>query len=220
MLSCVLWLTRHSCVKRKTMFTNQDNNYKEAFNKFERIQVSRLVELSKGDYDAHFVLFKNDKTWIAVADDADRLFEVFGWQTSIVYDAKGNAVSWMIVTFFGMEVIKHSKYSYQVLDQGEMQDAPDSSVEQQICYVQQYVDFRQLLINTFGQKNDELAIGKKIVTHNTEINKILSIENFKFAGDKVYACLSDGRKVLVADSKSWLLDEEVLPLWLALLKSF
>lgn len=201
------------------MFTNQDNNYKEAFNKFERVHVSRLVELSKGDYDAHFVLFKNDKTWIAVADDADRLFEVFGWQTSIVYDAKGNAVSWMIVTFFGMEVIKHSKYSYQVLDQGEMQDAPDSSVEQRLCYVQQYVDFRQLLINTFGQEGDKLTIGKKIVTHNTEISKMLSIENFKFSGDKIYACLSDGQKVLIADGKSWLLDEEVLPLWLTLLKS-
>lgn len=198
------------------MFTNQDNNYKEAFNKFERIHVSRLVELSKGDYDAHFVLFKNDKTWIAVAEDADRLFEVFGWQTSIVYDAKGKAVSWMIVSFFGMEVVKHSKYSYLVLDQGEMQDAPDSSVEQQLCYVQQYVDFRQLLINTFGQKNDELAIGKKIVTHNTEISKKLSIENFKFSGDKVYAYLGDGRKVLVADGKSWLFNEEGLPLWLAL----
>ena len=198
------------------MFTNQDNNYKEAFNKFERIQVSRLVELSKGDYDAHFVLFKNDKTWIAVADDADRLFEVFGWQTSIVYDAKGNAVSWMIVTFFGMEVIKHSKYSYQVLDHGDMQGAFDSSVEQQICYVQQYVDFRQLLISTFGKEDDKLTIGKKIVTHNTEISKTLSIENFKFSGDKVYACLSDGRKVLIADGKSWLLNEEGLPLWLAL----
>ena len=198
------------------MFTNQDNNYKEAFNKFERIHVSRLVELSKGDYDAHFVLFKNDKTWIAVAEDADRLFEVFGWQTSIVYDAEGKAVSWMIVTFFGMEVIKHSKYSYQVLDHGDMQGAFDSSVEQQICYVQQYVDFRQLLISTFGKEDDKLTIGKKIVTHNTEISKTLSIENFKFSGDKVYACLSDGRKVLIADGKSWLLNEEGLPLWLAL----
>jgi len=200
------------------MFTNQDNNYKEAFNKFECIQVSRLVELSKGDYDAHFVLFKNDKTWIAVADDADRLFEVFGWQTSIVYDAKGNAVSWMIVTFFGMEVIKHSKYSYQVLDYGELQLDSDSPVEQQLCYVQQYVDFRQLLINTFGQENDRLTIGKKIVTHNTEISQRLSIDNFKFSGDKVYACFSDGQKILIADGKNWLFNEEGLPLWLALLK--
>ncbi len=202
------------------MITNQDNNYKEAFNKFERIQVSRLIELSKGDYDAHFVLFKNDKTWIAVADDADRLFEVFGWQTSIVYDARGNAVSWMIVTFFGMEVIKHSKYSYQVLDYGELQVDSDPLVEQQLCYVQQYVDFRQLLINTFGQENDRLTIGKKIVTHNTEISKKLSIDNFKFSGDKVYACLSDGRKVLIADGKSWLLNEEVLPLWLSIVKQY
>ena len=193
---------------------NQENNH--AINASDREQVSRLVELSKGNYDAHFVFFKNGKTWIAVADDADRLFEVFGWQTSIVYDATNNAVSWMVVNFYGMEVIKHSKYSYQVLDHVDIEVAPVSSVEQHVSSVQQYVDFNRLLISTFGESKDKLSVRQKIITHATEIDKLLNVDSFIFSSDKVYACLGDGQKILVADGKNWLINDIGLPLTLAL----
>lgn len=84
-VSCGLRFTRHSYLQKKMTLINQKKNH--TLNASDREQVSRLVGLSKGNYDAHFVFFKNGKTWIAIADDADRLFEVFGWQTSIVYDA-------------------------------------------------------------------------------------------------------------------------------------
>ena len=193
---------------------NQKKNH--TLNASDREQVSRLIGLSKGNYDAHFVFFKNGKTWIAIADDADRLFEVFGWQTSIVYDAMNCPVSWMMITFYGMEVIKHSKYSYQVLEHVDIEVASVSSVEQQVSSVQQYVDFNRLLVATFGETKDKLPIGKKIVTHTTEIEKMLSIDSIAFSGDKVYACLGDGQKILVADWKNWLLNDTGLPLILAL----
>ena len=50
---------------------NQENNH--AINASDREQVSRLVELSKGNYDAHLVFFKNGKTWIAVADSRNHM---------------------------------------------------------------------------------------------------------------------------------------------------
>lgn len=193
---------------------NQENNH--AINASDREQVSRLVELSKGNYDAHLVFFKNGKTWIAVADDADRLFEVFGWQTSIVYDATSHPVSWMVVTFYGIEVIKHSKYSYQVLEHVNIDIASVSSIEQQVSSSQQYVDFNRLLISTFGEAKDKLPIRKKIITNTTEIDKMLSIDRVVFSGEKVYACLGYGQKILVADGKNWLLNEVGLPLILAL----
>lgn len=196
-----------------TLISQKKNH---TLNASDREQVSRLVELSKGNYDAHFVFFKKGKTWIAVADDADRLFEVFGWQTSIVYDAMNCPVSWMVITFYGMEVIKHSKYSYQVLEHVDMEVTSVSSVEQQVSSAQQYVDFNRLLVATFGETEDKLPIGKKIVTHTTEINKMLYVESIVFSGDKVYACLGDGQEVLVADGKCWLLCDIGLTLTLAL----
>ena len=196
-----------------TLINKEKNHTLDAI---DREQVSHLVRLSKGNYDAHFVFFKNGKTWIAIADDADRLFEVFGWQTSIVYDAMNCPVSWMMITFYGMEVIKHSKYSYQVLEHVDIEVASVSSVEQQVSSVQQYVDFNRLLVATFGETKDKLPIGKKIVTHTTEIEKMLSIESIAFSGDKVYACLGDGQKILVADGKNWLFCDVGLPLILAL----
>lgn len=193
---------------------NQKKNH--TLNSSDREQVSRLVELSKGNYDAHFVFFKNGKTWIAVADDADRLFEVFGWQTTIVYDATNHPVSWMVVNFYGMEVIKHSKYSYQVLDHVDIEVAPVSSVEQQVSSAQQYIDFNRLLIATFGDAKDKLPIRKKIISHTIEVDKMLSIDSIVFSGDKVYTCLGDGQKVLVADGNNWLLSDAGLPLVLTL----
>lgn len=193
---------------------NQKKNH--TLNSSDREQVSRLVELSKGNYDAHFVFFKNGKTWIAIADDADRLFEVFGWQTSIVYDAMNCPVSWMVITFYGMEVIKHSKYSYQALEQINIDIATLSSVEQQVSSVQQYVDFNRLLVATFGETKDKLPIRKKIISHTTEVDKMLYVDSLVFYGDKVYACLNDGQRILLADGKNWLLNDTGLPLILAL----
>lgn len=196
-----------------TLINKEKNHTLDAI---DREQVSHLVRLSKGNYDAHFVFFKNGKTWIAVADDADRLFEVFGWQTSIVYDATSHPVSWMVVTFYGIEVIKHSKYSYQVLEHVNIDIASVSSIEQQVSSSQQYVDFNRLLISTFGEAKDKLPIRKKIITNTTEIDKMLSIDRVVFSGEKVYACLGYGQKILVADGKNWLLNEVGLPLILAL----
>ena len=182
--------------KKMTLINKEKNHTLDAI---DREQVSHLVRLSKGNYDAHFVFFKNGKTWIAVADDADRLFEVFGWQTSIVYDATSHPVSWMVVTFYGIEVIKHSKYSYQVLEHVNIDIASVSSIEQQVSSSQQYVDFNRLLISTFGEAKDKLPIRKKIITNTTEIDKMLSIDRVVFSGEKVYACLGYGQKILVAE---------------------
>lgn len=195
-----------------TLISQKKNH---TLNARDREQVSHLVGLSKGNYDAHFVFFKNGKTWIAVADDADRLFEVFGWQTSIVYDTLNCPVSWMVITFYGMEVIKHSKYSYQVLEHVKVDVTPISSIEQQVSSAQQYIDFNRLLISTFGETKDQLSVRQKIITHITEIDKLLNVDSFVFSSDKVYACLGDGQKVLVADGKNWLLNDVGLPLILA-----
>jgi hypothetical protein len=72
------------------------------------------------------------------------------------------------------------------------------------------------LISTFGEAKDKLPIRKKIITHTTEIDKMLSIDRVVFSGEKVYACLGYGQKILVADGKNWLLNEVGLPLILAL----
>lgn len=193
---------------------NQKKNH--TLNASDREQVSRLVKLSKGNYDVHFMFFKNGKTWIAVADDADRLFEVFGWQTSIVYDAMNCPVSWMVITFYGMEVIKHSKYSYQVLEHVDIDIATVSFVEQQVSSVQQYVDFNRLLVATFGETKDKLPVRKKIISHTTEVDKMLYVDCFVFSGDKVYSCIEDDQRILVADGKNWLLNDIGLPLILTL----
>ena len=58
----------------------------------------------KGDTEA-IAIFQQDDNWFAFDDDADRLFERMGWQTSAKLMDEG-AISWMDVNESGIMALK------------------------------------------------------------------------------------------------------------------
>ena len=84
--------------------------------------VEILLKATQREEDVHIVIFpcgKSDtKRWAAIGQDANRLFEIFGWQTGYVETAN-EPVSWMFINKYGLEVLRQSGYSIQIRDFGE-----------------------------------------------------------------------------------------------------
>ena len=84
---------------------------------WNRELVDILLKATKREEDVHIVIFPcgkpNAKRWAAIGQDADRLFEVFGWQTGHVSATTG-PVSWMFINGYGLDVLRQSGYSIQI----------------------------------------------------------------------------------------------------------
>lgn len=182
--------------------------------------VNRIMGEVTRDYDVHIVLFRCGKHWAAIGNDADRLFEIFGWQTGSVFDGVKD-VSFMYVTACGKIVIDASEYSVKYLDFGEIDIFSSSFNEDIVSAYQQQIDCARVIQDqsnwidgvlsynlTFSAPNracKELAKAQVYITRN---------ENGGLA--KVTAKLEDGRTVVLAEGNSWRLDELGIPIFHAL----
>ena len=68
----------------------------------------------KGDSEA-IAIFQQDDNWFAFDDDADRLFERMGWQTSAKLMDEG-AISWMDVNESGIMALKLNRIEVMKLN--------------------------------------------------------------------------------------------------------
>lgn len=182
-------------------------------------EVKRVKEAVKGDYDAHIVLFKCGDQWAAIGEDADRLFEFFGWQTAFVDEGTDEVVSWIYVTEDGMEVLKGSPYTIKVLDIGKVSVTTNSYLECVVAHAQQFADFKRLVIRTADNAQKKLNTSLKIISYTLACQNELDVEGFRFDGDKIFARMDTGNEILIADGKSWLFNDIGLPLATALLNT-
>lgn len=181
--------------------------------------VQRVRKAVKGDYDAHIVLFKCGRQWAAIDDDANRLFELFGWQTSYVDDGGDFPVSWMYVTAEGLEVLKVSPYTVKILDLGKVNVMSNAYLEDLVSCAQQFADYKRMLIKNIGKAHDKIKCDMGVIAHTLAVQKDLDIYSFRFEGDKIIAELDRGGEILMADGKNWIFNDIGLPLTLALGKS-
>ena len=104
--------------------------------------------------DVHIVIFPcgkpNAKRWAAIGQDADRLFEVFGWQTGHV-EATTGPVSWMFINGYGLDVLRQSGYSIQIRDFGEFDILSTAFEEDSVASLQQFIDYLRMM----GEMADE-----------------------------------------------------------------
>ena len=91
------------------------------------------------------------KRWAAIGQDADRLFEVFGWQTGHV-DATTGPVSWMFINAYGLEVLRQSGYSIQVRDFGEFDILSMAFEEDSVTSLQQFIDYLRMMDQLAGEQ--------------------------------------------------------------------
>lgn len=181
--------------------------------------VKKIHAVASRDYDVHIVIILCALQWVAIGNDADRLFEIFGWQTSSVYDGEKH-VSFMFISDYGFEVLKKSGYSIQTIDLADEESEDDvffsdSFTEDMVAQYQQHVDYMRLLarekaeFKTFMTGSQSFVLPK--LGYNAIVNSRLSIGE-----DTVTAVLDDGSEVLIADGHSWRLDDIGLPYLLSL----
>ena len=111
---------------------------------WNRELVDILLKATQREEDVHIIIFPcgkpNAKRWAAIGQDADRLFEVFGWQTGHV-NATNEPVSWMFINGYGLDVLRQSGYSIQIRDFGEFDILSTAFEEDSVASLQQFIDY-------------------------------------------------------------------------------
>lgn len=177
--------------------------------------VRMLEEAVSGSFKAHIVLFKCGKQWAAIGIDADRLFEIFGWQTGYVDDGEVY-VSWMYVTEYGMKVLENSKYTVEVLDLGKVDVVSTAFTEDLVSSIQQYTDYLRDIILKSGklhkklEKELPLFLGEGFQTKG-------SVSEIDIDGNIIMAVINSPKEGIVfSDSRNWRTDDIGIPLILSL----
>ena len=156
----------------------------------------------KGDSEA-IAIFQQDDNWFAFGDDADRLFERMGWQTSAKLMDEG-AISWMDVNESGIMALKLNSIEVMNLNpKFGINIAGWSSEEDYKAYrlslAQQTIDY----VRYSNENKDAIVNLGKYPVHSVEdgIDTINNINFVKFSGHDVNLFTDSGSQVnLVAGS--------------------
>ena len=167
--------------------------------------VDILLKATKREEDVHIVIFPcgkpNAKRWAAIGQDADRLFEVFGWQTGRVNSTNG-PVSWMFINGYGLDVLRQSGYSIQIRDFGEFDILSTAFEEDSVASLQQFIDYLRMM----GELADEQVrflrkIRPVIYPHPGYFE--LTQARLDFGRNTVVAKFDSGEEVTLAEGKNW-----------------
>lgn len=177
-----------------------------------------LYKATKRDEDVNIVIFPcgegKTKRWAAIGQDADRLFEIFGWQTGHV-DTESNTVSWMYINKFGFEVLQESGYNVIVRDLGEFDIFSTAFEEDSIASMQQFIDYLRMMNNITEEQVKFLRKIRPIIVPHPGYWE-LTHGSLVLDNGNVLAELEDGKTVMLASGKNWQLDKIAPPLLLKL----
>ena len=176
--------------------------------------VEILLKATQREEDVHIVIFPcgkpETKRWAAIGQDANRLFEIFGWQTGCVETAN-EPVSWMFINKYGLEVLQQSGYSVQIRDFGEFDILSTSFEEDSIASLQQFIDYLRMMQRFPSKQLDFLRKIRPIIYQNPGYWE-LTHGNLRIDTDTVVAEMEDGKTVTLAQGKNWRLDELTGPI--------
>lgn len=181
--------------------------------------VRKLQEMAEREYDVHILLINCGYKWVAVGSDADRLFEIFGWQTSAV-DNGSEEVSYIYISDMGYRVLQESGYSIHSLYPAEDEGIngmffSDSYTEDMVAAYQQNIDYLRLQHRKMNLKKEFMTDMASFVApklgYSAIVNSWLTITD-----DDVVAEFEDGSKVTIANGNCWWLDGIGLPYLMSL----
>lgn len=182
----------------------------------ENCELVRTVQKMAGrDYDVHIILVQCNGHWVAIGNDADRLFEIFGWQTSTVYNGEED-VSYMYVSDYGMKVIRGSEFSIKTLflnDEVSEDEVffSDSFNEDMVCANQQLIDYIRLLMRSQSDLRDFTSQMASFYLPKSGYDYLVNSE-LTIDSNKVSVMSSeDYTETVLAEGRSWRLDEVGLP---------
>jgi len=182
--------------------------------KWNRELVDILLKATQREEDVHIVIFPcgkpNAKRWAAIGQDADRLFEVFGWQTGRV-NATNGPVSWMFINDYGFKVLQNSGFNVKIRDFGEFDILSTAFEEDSVASLQQFIDYLRMMQRFPSKQLDFLRKIRPIIYQNPGYWE-LTHGNLRIDTDTVVAEMEDGKTVTLAQGKNWRLDELTGPI--------
>lgn len=111
--------------------------------------VKSIQQIAERFYDVHIILVLCGKQWVAIGNDADKLFEIYGWQTSSVSNGEED-VSFIFVSEYGYKILMDSGYSVKTLRLGDEENVDEVFMstcfdEDMVSECQQLIDYQRLL---------------------------------------------------------------------------
>lgn len=183
-----------------------------------RMAVSKIKKAVAESIYAHIVIFRCGDQWAAIGDDADRIFELFGWQTGYVND-DDDFISWMFISKYGKEVLENSEYDVKVIYVGDIDVVSVAFTEDMIAAVQQYTDYIRFVTKKANRVLKVFEEETGFIIDNAAYIEQNALDSFIVSKERITASLKNGKKVTVADGKDWRLDGLGAPLLFHLGKS-
>lgn len=175
-----------------------------------------LYTATKRDDDVDIIIFPcgegKTRRWAAIGQDADRLFEVFGWQTGRV-NATNGPVSWMFINGYGLDVLRQSGYSIQIRDFGEFDILSTAFEEDSVASLQQFIDYMRMMDKLSSEQIEFLRKIRPVIYPHPGYWE-LTHGNLVFSKDNVVAEFDNGKKVTLAQGKNWRMHELFRPMFL------
>lgn len=183
---------------------------------WNRELVDILLKATQREEDVHIVIFPcgkpNAKRWAAIGQDADRLFEVFGWQTGHV-EATTGPMSWMFINGYGLDVLRQSGYSIQIRDFGEFDILSTAFEEDSVASLQQFIDYMRMMDKLSSEQIEFLRKIRPVIYPHPGYWE-LTHGNLVFSKDNVVAEFDNGNNVTLAQGKNWRMHELFRPMFL------
>lgn len=170
----------------------------------------RIYDTANRNFDVHILLIKCGKQWVAIGEDADRLFEIFGWQTSAVYDGSKD-ISYIYISGYGLDVLRESKYSIHYLHPEKEIEIDkvffsDSFTEDMIASYQQHIDYLRLQYRLMNCQRKFMTGMHSFVVPKLGYTALVN-SNLTISDDEVVANLTNGSEVTIAKGNCWRLDD-------------
>ena len=182
---------------------------------WNRELVDILLKATQREEDVHIVIFPcgkpETKRWAAIGQDADRLFEVFGWQTGHV-NATNGPVSWMFINGYGLDVLRQSGYSIQIRDFGEFDILSTAFEEDSIASLQQFIDYLRMMDSITQEQVNFLKKIRPIIFRNSGYWELTHGNICYDDNGNVYVEQTGKKPIILAQGKNWRLDKLTRPL--------
>ncbi len=176
--------------------------------------VDILLKATQREEDVHIVIFpcgkRNTKRWAAIGQDADRLFEVFGWQTGEV-EAPTGPVSWMFINSYGLKVLQSSGYSIQIRDFGEFDIISTAFEEDSVASLQQLIDYLRMTDTLTDEQVHFLKKIRPVIARNPGYWELTN-GSICYNNDCVFVDIKGSKPIVLARGKNWRLDELTWPM--------
>jgi hypothetical protein len=177
--------------------------------------VEILLKATQREEDVHIVIFpcgkSETKCWAAIGQDANRLFEIFGWQTGYVETAN-EPVSWMFINKYGLEVLRQSGYSIQIRDFGEFDILSTALEEDSVASLQQFIDYLRMMDSITHEQVNFLKKIRPIIVRNSGYWELTHGNICYDDNGNVYVVQKGKKPIILAQGKNWRLDKLTRPL--------